>query len=117
MTELLSELPPVVVVLLLGVLALGIWLWEQRKKDEREAALRDLAARSDLRARGLLVRRREAWRRLLPAAHQLARTASGDAWARAAQAQPAQWRQAIERAGLTGDEAIRAANASPGLLL
>jgi hypothetical protein len=44
MTELLSELPPVVVVLL-GVLALGIWLWEQRKEDEREAALGDLAER------------------------------------------------------------------------
>jgi hypothetical protein len=77
------------------------------------------AAVDDLCARGLLVRTQEGsspwWRLLLTA--DVARTASGDAWARAAQAQLAQWRQAIERGGLTGDEAIRAANASPGLLL
>jgi hypothetical protein len=79
------------------------------------------AAVDDLCARGLLVRTQEAssqWlTRLLTTADRVARTASGDAWARAAQAQLAQWRQAIERGGLTGDEAIRAANASPGLLL
>jgi hypothetical protein len=38
-----SELPPVV-VLLLGVLALGIWIWDWHATNEREAALRDLAA-------------------------------------------------------------------------